>query len=265
MVTVTADRPDEPIGRLLGHDGADHPGAAVHLEPAHVGAIREDRAVAPQPAEAFAVLQGRGRGKPRAVERQVAVAGHAIEKGGVAELGPVETGDAKKLGIREGRATAKSRRIEAGIAEKTGLGEARCRIEGAVDEPGEALELNAAQRDRGVEGRAGEVEMRERGAFELERLLDDEPAQILDLAPSQRMRELCQHGIHALPAAPAGGPAKDSANRPIACMSTSTICGPRASKARSSAAGKCSTRDTFSCCRPSAAASSLKSGVCRSA
>ena len=31
---------------------------------------------------------------------------------------------------------------------------------------------------------------------------------------------------HALPAAPAGGPAKDSANGPIATMSTSTSCGP---------------------------------------
>ena len=86
--------------------------------------------------------------------------------------------------------------------------------------------------------------MRKRGAFELERLVDDEAAQILDLSPPQRMRKLGEDGAHVLPAAPAGGPAKDCANGPIATMSTSTSCGPVASNARSSALAKSSMSAT---------------------
>src|SRR5215470_11567289 len=129
MIAVAANRSDEPFGRLLGDGGADQPDAAVHFEPARVDTAREDRAVAPEPAEALAVLQrGRG-GESRPIEREVAVAGHAIEKRGIAELGPVEAGDAKKLGTGEGGAAAESRLIEAGIAEEARLREARRRVE----------------------------------------------------------------------------------------------------------------------------------------
>jgi len=69
-------------------------------------------------------------------------------------------------------------------------------------------------------------------------------AQILDLTAAQRMRKLGEHAIHALLAAPAGGPANAWANGPIATMSTSSSCGPPASSARSSALAKSSTSAT---------------------
>ena len=78
----------------------------MHLEPANVGARREYRAVAPQPAEAFAVLQRGRAAEAGPVERQVAVAGHAVEKGGIAELRLVEAGNAAEFGTGKRRAPA---------------------------------------------------------------------------------------------------------------------------------------------------------------
>src|SRR5262245_51754003 len=107
--------------------------------------------------------------------------------------------------------------------------------------------------------------MGELRTLERERLIDNEPAQILHLALAQRSRQLRPQQAHGLPAAPAGGPAKDSAKRPIAVMSTSTSCGPPANKARSSAFANSSMSETRWWRRPNEADSSWKSGVCRSA
>ena len=56
--------------------------------------------------------------------------------------------------------------------------------------------------------------MRKRGIFELDRLVDREAAQILHFSAPQRMRKFGHGRAHGLPAAPAGGPAKDCANGP---------------------------------------------------
>src|SRR5207247_3359194 len=64
MVPVAADRAKQPIGgrgrRILRDRGAHQPGAAVHLEPANIGAAREHRPVGPEATEALAVLQAGG-------------------------------------------------------------------------------------------------------------------------------------------------------------------------------------------------------------
>ena len=59
----------------------------MNLDAVQVGARTELRIVEPNAAMAFGILQACGTGKGRAVERQVAVTGHAIEKGGVGESG----------------------------------------------------------------------------------------------------------------------------------------------------------------------------------
>ena len=156
----------------------------------------------------------------------------------------IETGHAVERGARESRTPTETSLVEASIAEERRTRKVRGRIEGGIHEPGETLEHRAAQGDRGIEGGAGKIQVRQRRAFEIERLVDGDAAQILDLAPSERLRELGDNRDHQLLAAPAGGPAKASANGPIATMSTSTSCGPLAASARSRAGANSSTRDT---------------------
>src|SRR5262249_56004965 len=94
VVAIAADRSEQPVGRrrgrVVGERGAHQPSAAVHLEPARVGAAGKCRAVAPEPAETLAVLQRHRSGKPGLIEREVSVTGHPVEKGRVAELPPVQ-------------------------------------------------------------------------------------------------------------------------------------------------------------------------------
>src|SRR6185295_14459841 len=193
-----------------------------------VGAACKHRAIAPQPAEAFAVLQRGGALEAGPIERQVAVAGQPVEKSRIAELRPVEAGHAAEFRARKGRTPAEFRSFETRIAEEKRRGEIGRRVEGRTDEPGQALERHAAHAQRGVEGRTREIEVGQRFPGKIERLVDGQSAQILDLAAAQRLlepgKDRGRH--HALPAAPAGGPAKDSANGPNAVMSTSTSWGP---------------------------------------
>src|SRR5262245_11035884 len=238
-ITVAADQAEQPTrrrrARVLGDRGADEPGAAMDLEAANVGTSRKRRLIAPEPADAFRILQRYRTRKAGTVERQVAVAAHAVEKRGVAELRLVEAGDAVELSAGESRKAPETGAIEAAVVEEHHRREVGGCVERAFDEPGETAEHRAAQRNRSVEGGAGEIEIGQRGGVEIERLVDGDAAQVLDLTAPERLRELCERRIHALPAAPAGGPAKDSANGPIATMSTSSSCGPPADSARAKA------------------------------
>src|SRR5262249_21658913 len=153
-----------------------------------------------------AVLQRGGAGKARAVERKITVASHAVEKRRVVKLGTVERGDAVEFDAGKCRAAKEPRAVETHIAEEARAADIDRRVEGAVGEPGEPLEDRAAQRERGIERRPGEIEMRQRRAVTLDRRVDDEAAQILDLAAPQRCAELGESRVHAVaPAAPAGG------------------------------------------------------------
>src|SRR5262245_61995566 len=224
MVSVTADRSEELMCRggacILADSGSDQPGATVHLEPTQIDARGEQGPVAPKAAETLAVLQRGGARETGLVEREISVAGHPIEKRGMAELRLVEAGHAVELGAGEAAAALKTHFVEAGIAEKLYSRKIGWRIERAVGEPGKPLKEWAAQRDRRVERGAGKVHVGQRRIVEFERRVDDRAAQIFDLSLAQGMSQLFENPIHALPAAPAGGPAKDSANGPIATMST---------------------------------------------
>src|SRR5215831_4080463 len=136
VVAVAAHRSEQPIGRrrgrVVGERRAHQPSAAVHLEPARVGAAGKCRAVAPEPAEALAVLQRHRPGKPGLIEREISVTGHPVEKGRVVELRPVEAGDAVEFGAGEGRDAPKTRLVEAGVAEKMRTSKIRRRGKGAI-------------------------------------------------------------------------------------------------------------------------------------
>src|SRR5216683_624274 len=54
-----------------------------------------------------------------AIEREIAVAGHVIEKSGVHEFRPVEAGYSLKLGAGEAGHAGETTLIEAGIAEES--------------------------------------------------------------------------------------------------------------------------------------------------
>jgi hypothetical protein len=104
--------------RILADSGSDQPGAAVHLEPTQIDARGEQGPVAPEAAEALAVLQGGGARETGLVEREISVAGHPVEKRRIAELRLVEAGHAVELGAGEAAAALKPHFVEAGIAEK---------------------------------------------------------------------------------------------------------------------------------------------------
>src|SRR5262245_52548640 len=103
-ITVAADQAEQPTrrrrARVFGDGGADEPGAAMNLEAANIGASRKRRSIAPESADAFRILQGCWTRKADTVERQVAIAAHAVEKSGVREFRLVEAGDAVELDVR---------------------------------------------------------------------------------------------------------------------------------------------------------------------
>ena len=90
----------------------------MHLEAAHIDAARKHRPVGPEAAEALAVLQGCGTAETGPIERQVAVAGHPVEKRRIREFRLIEAGDAAELDARECRDAAEARVREASIVEK---------------------------------------------------------------------------------------------------------------------------------------------------
>ncbi len=90
----------------------------MHLEAAHVGTPREARAIAPEAAEAFTVLQRGRAGEACLVQRKIAVTGHVVEKDRVVEQRTVEAGDAMELGAREARDPGKPGTIKTGIAQE---------------------------------------------------------------------------------------------------------------------------------------------------
>src|SRR3984893_1260156 len=245
-ITVTPDGAGEPIGGrrgcLLAQRRPDQPGAAVHFETANVGGGQERGLVTPQPAKALGVNKRDRSCKPGAIKREIAVAGDAVEIGGIAKLGLIEASHALAFSTREGCAAMEARAIEAPVAEETHASEGHRGIEGAIDEPGQALKHRIAQGKRCIKNRSRKIEVGQQSCSKLDRLIDNEAAQILELSAPQRRCELGAEGVHAVPAAPAGGPAKLFANGPTALISTSINCGPMAPNARSSAAAKSSLR-----------------------
>src|SRR5262245_27407835 len=147
-IAVAADQSEQPTrrrrARVLGDRGADEPGAAMDLKPANIGASRKRRSIAPESADAFRILEGRRTRKAGEIERQVAVAAHAVEKGGVGKFRLIEAGDAVELGAGEGRNAPETGPVEAAVVEERRRREVGGRVEGAFDEPGETTEHRPA-------------------------------------------------------------------------------------------------------------------------
>src|SRR5262245_27580799 len=121
-IAVAADQAEQPTrrrrARVFGDGGADEPGAAMNLETANIGTSRKRRSIAPESANAFGILQAYWTRKAGTVEREVAVAAHAVEKRGVREFHLVEAGDAVELDAREGRNALETGPVEAAVVEE---------------------------------------------------------------------------------------------------------------------------------------------------
>ena len=115
--------------------------------------------------------------------------------------------------------------VEASVAEKPHVREIHRRIKGAIREPCQSLEHGSAQRERRGKDGAGKIDIRQQRTFQLERLVDAQPAEVFNFTPPQRLHKPGPDA-HVLPAAPAGGPAKLSANAPMAVISTRRVAAP---------------------------------------
>src|SRR5262245_41225625 len=116
----------------------------MDLEAATVGTSSKRRSIAPESADAFGILQGCRARKAGTVERQVAIAAHAVEKRRIREFHLVEAGDAVELGTREGRNAPETGAVEAAVVEECRRREVDGCVERAFDEPRETAEHRAA-------------------------------------------------------------------------------------------------------------------------